>query len=126
MDLGPLSRQTWHVSLLCEYLPAKTATAQQQQYLHSINDDRDPWSAFSEDFESELQKWLQLGNHIIVGGDLNQPILHHDIQSLFNRHHLVNVLSLRHDLHGAPATFMYGRDTIDGLWATQGISVVAT
>ena len=103
---------------------AETVAAQQQQYLQSINDDRDPRTAFLEDFELELQEWLQLGDHIIVGGDINQPVLHQDIQALFDRHHMINALSSRHDLRIAPATFLYGQDAIDGLWATQGISVL--
>ena len=102
---------------------AETSAAQQHQYFRSINDDHNPHSAFLEDFKMELQEWLALGDHIIVGGDTNQPILHLDIQALFNRLHMINALSQQHDLQTAPATFVYRQDTIDGLWVTQGISV---
>ena len=76
-----------------------------------------------EDFESQLREWLAAGDHIIVGGNLNQHVLHQDIQELFKSNHMVDVLASRHDLYSAPPTFMYGQEVIDGLWATTGVMV---
>ena len=76
--------------------------AQHQQYFHSINNNCNPRVAFLEDFETELQGWLATGDHIVVGSDLNQHVLHDEIQELFERNQMVNVLASRHDLHTAP------------------------
>ena len=65
-----------------------------------------------------------MGDHIVVGGDINQPVLHHDIQEMFKRNHLVNAFASRHDLATAPPTFMYGQEVIDNLWVTTGINVM--
>lgn len=102
---------------------AETVAAQQKQYMQTVNDDRDPRTAFLEDFEQELQSWLAKGDHVIVGGDLNQKVSHQVIQDIFARHGLVNVIGTKHDMSEAPATFMYGSKVIDGLWATPGIQV---
>ena len=50
-------------------------------------------------------------------------MLHQDIQEMFERNHMVNVIASHHDLRSAPPTFMYGQDVIDGLWATIGVTV---
>ena len=102
---------------------AETVAAQHQRYLQSINDDRDPRTAFMEDFEQELQEWLTSGDHIVVGGDLNQDVLHAEIRSVFERNGMCNVIDARHNLTNAPATFMFGNTVIDGLWATPGVQV---
>ena len=79
--------------------------------------------AFLENFELELQSWLALGDHIIVGGDINQDVFHTDIKDLFAHNGLYNVLDAKHGLTQPPATFMFGQSVIDGLWATPAIYV---
>ena len=137
-DKAKLGRWTWtryqgkHDSFLrcvSVYRPcsrncgAETVAAQHRQYLQSVNDDRDPRTAFMEDLEMELQDWLSKGDHIILGGDLNQEVLHPEIQEMFARNGMVNAIGTRHDMSSAPATFMFGNRTIDGLWVTPGVEV---
>ena len=88
---------------------AEPVASQHHQYFQSVDDDCNPCSAFLEDFETELWGWLVLGDHIIIGGDINQPILHHDIQELFAHNHMANVLASCHNQRNAPATFMYSQ-----------------
>ena len=100
-----------------------TVTAQHRWYLQTINDDRDPTQTFLEELESELRTWLEMGDHVIVGGDVNQNVLHQDIRELFKRNGMHNVLDTKHQLERAPATFMFGQDMIEGLWATHDIKI---
>ena len=60
---------------------------------------------------------------MIVGGDVNQNVLHPDIRDMFERNGMHNVLDTKHQLDHAPATFMFGQEVIDGLWATHNIDV---
>jgi exonuclease III len=136
-DKAKLGRWTWaryqgknNSFLRCVslYRPGKgqgeeTVASQHKQYFQSINDDRDPRSAFLEDFEQELQEWLALGDNVIIGGDLNKEVTSPIISELFERNGLVNTIHEKHDLSQAPATFMHGSTVIDGIWATPGIQV---
>jgi len=100
-----------------------TVWAQQKQYLLSINDDRDPRDAFLQDLSAELQAWLNMGDHIVLAGDLNDHILDAHITSLFDDLGLVNLIFTRHPTGQCPAT--YWRNTqhkvVDGMWATPGV-----
>jgi exonuclease III len=82
----------------CASVGENTVNQQQHEYFQSKNDDRDPRAIFLEDFEQELQTWLQKGENIIVGGDLNEDVTSPLIRSLFERQGMVNVMEERHDL----------------------------
>ena len=56
---------------------------QHKAYFQSINDDRDPRKAFMEDLEKEAKAWLTTGDHIIIGGDVNDDIFGDNITELF-------------------------------------------
>jgi hypothetical protein len=45
----------------CASVGENTVNQQQHKYFQSINGDRDPHTIFLEDFEQELQTWLQKG-----------------------------------------------------------------
>jgi hypothetical protein len=81
--------------------------------------------AFLEDLEVELQEWIDLEDHVIVGGDINEDVSHPDIEALFLRHGLHNVICSHHDRSNAPPTFSRGNRVIDGLWATAALDISA-
>ena len=57
--------------------------AQHKRYLQERNDNREPRQAFREDLATEIDKWLQEGNQLIIGGDVNTNVNHHSIETLF-------------------------------------------
>jgi exonuclease III len=138
-DKAKLGRWTWaryrgknEIMLRCVtfYHPnnsfgALTVASQHRQYFQTQNDDRDPRVAFLEDFEVELQEWIDSGDHVIVGGDINKDVSHPDIGALFLRHGLHNVIFSHHDRINAPPTFSWGNRVIDGLWATAALDISA-
>jgi hypothetical protein len=75
------------VSIYCTCAPSTngehTVWAQHKEYLQLINDNRDPRQAWLEDFEDELALWMEAGDHIVIGGNVNEDIFHEDITSLF-------------------------------------------
>lgn len=97
--------------------------AQQKTALKNVKDYRDPIVAWQEDFEQELQEWIAAGDQVIVQGDINESVFHQNIESLFQRHSMRNLIFDIHDRQNAPTT--YYRNTqnkiIDGIWATPGI-----
>jgi hypothetical protein len=71
--------------------------AQHKAYFQSINDDRDPGKAFMEDLEKEDKEWLATGDHIVIGGDVNDDIFGGDIIKLFeNELHMKDLIYTRH------------------------------
>ena len=83
---GKQGTHLWCVSL---YRPCprnagvSTVAAQHQQYLQTIINDREPCTAFLEDFEVKLGEWLAMGDHVIVGGNLNQNVLDPEVCAIF-------------------------------------------
>ena len=66
--------------------------AQHKKYLQDHDDDRDPRRAFIEDFTQELGEWIEMGDNIVVGGDVNESVFHHTIASVFQQFHMRNVV----------------------------------
>ena len=81
--------------------------AQHKRYLQSKNDDRHPRIAFKEDLAEELQQWIDAGDHLIVGGDVNEDVLHPSITGLFDPHGMVNAVYHRHSANNAPPTYFW-------------------
>ena len=91
------------VSAYCPCAPERTADGQNtskdksvyiqhQKRFNELNDDRCPRVAFLADFETELEKWLEAGDQVVVGGDWNHHILDDPIKSLFERHGMHNMV----------------------------------
>ena len=139
-DKAELGRWTWAryrgkqgvvLRVVSIYQPCRNQTgalsvyAQHKNYLQGNNDDRDPRIAFKEDFQTELNEWIEDGDQVIVGGDVNQSVEHEDITSIFMEYDMTNVIFQRHGADNAPTT--YYRTTsgriVDGMWATPGIAV---
>ena len=83
-DPSGLGRWTWAqyrgkqgivLRVVSVYMPSKNTNgiisvpAQHKRYLQERNDDRDPRQAFCEDLTTEMDKWLQEGDQLIIGGD---------------------------------------------------------
>ena len=58
--------------------------AQHKRYLlQQTKDGRDPIDAWMEDFSKELQSWLNMGDQIVVQGNVNESVFHESIKNLF-------------------------------------------
>ena len=97
--------------------------AQHQNYFQGINDDTDPIVAWLRDFKAELQEWIDAGDQIIVGGDINGSVFEQEIINIFEEHFMTNLIYERHDPTDAPKTYEESPEgrVIDGVWATPGI-----
>lgn len=60
-----------------------------------------------EDLEKEAKAWLATGDHIIIGGDVNDDIFGDDITELFqNKLHMNDLIYCKHPQAEAPATYV--------------------
>ena len=91
-----------------------------------VNDDRDPYDAFLEDLGKEMDEWLEAGDNLIIGGDMNEDIFGEKVTSLFEERGLVNLIFTKHDPTGFPATYNRNKSgiIIDGIWGTPGLQVI--
>ena len=141
VDESGLGRWTWSrvrgkgnitLRLVSIYQPSANLTgvvsvaAQHKTYFQEQNDDRDPRKAFREDFKAALLQWIEEGDQLIVGGDVNESVLHHSITDIFQQHNMRNVIFARHGHHEAPTTYFRTTSNriVDGIWATSGIDVI--
>ena len=100
-----------------------TVYAQHKEYFESQNDDRDPRQAFLDDFTTELDSWLALGDQVCVAGDLNEDVLSQRITSIFESRSMHHMIFSLHDSAQAPETCFRNtrRISVDGIWGTPNL-----
>ena len=93
---------------------------QHKRWLQENNDDRCPRLAFRQDFKKELRKWIQMGDQIVVSGDVNESVFHPSIAELLenNEFNMRNLIFDVHDSSNAPRT--YGVQRKVTLWMACG------
>ena len=102
---------------------AGSAYKQQRRQLNQINDDEEVWKAFLQDLCLDMMSWLEKGDQLLVGGDLNQDIFSKEIQDLFEEFNMHHMVFCRHDPAGFPATCVANtkKVSIDGVWGTANL-----
>ena len=79
--------------------------SQHKRYFLNKNDDQDPQVAFWQDLHKEMEEWLQLGDQIIVGGDVNDKIHDPEVSTFFSNLSMHNLIFEHHDPSDAPMTY---------------------
>ena len=88
---------------MCIYMPNDNTNgtisvpAQHQRFIQDNNDDCNPREAFREDLAKELEEWINAGDQILIGGDVNTEVTHSSIQDIFTEHHMRNAIYKLHD-----------------------------
>jgi exonuclease III len=100
--------------------------SQHKRHLQNKNDDRDPRLAFRLDLTAELATWIDMGDTIVIAGDVNESVFHHSISDIFDQFHIRNLIFDIHDPSEAPKTYFRtaGGRIVDGLWGTPGVEVI--
>ena len=99
--------------------------AQHKAHLQDLNDDRDPRVAFREDLQQQIQEWVDRGDQLVIGGDVNESVPHPSVSSMFQETGLVNSAFSIHSPEQAPTTHYRNGSSkvIDGIWSTTGIRI---
>jgi hypothetical protein len=103
-----------------------TVYAQQNANFHSIGKPKCPRTAFIQDLSSELQKFLDTGDHIVLMLDGNSNMKHSDLKSALKALSLRELILDKHGMDG-PSTFRHNNTIhpIDGVWAFPNIHIKA-
>jgi hypothetical protein len=104
-----------------------TVYSQHQRFLHQKGNDGDPREIFYHDLKTEIQKWKDEGNHIIVGIDANEDIRTGTTAETFRLMGMREVILHTHKKNSPPSTCdkNNNRQPIDGIFATFEININA-
>lgn len=100
--------------------------AQHLTYFSDTGRSACPRQAFLDDLRSEICKWKEEGDQVLVMGDINDPINSHKIRAFFAKLGMRELITEKHGTSG-PATTRSNKsdEAIDGIWGTLGISIIA-
>ena len=78
----------------------------------------DPIQSFWDDLETDIRKWIDEGDHIVLCGDWNRKVNGNLLKSFMTSLGLKEAIQ---HVHGedAPATYQRGRNCIDGIFVTN-------
>ena len=101
--------------------------SQQERYLRSIRDDRNPRRAFVKDLHTALLAWSNEGNLFLIGLDANDNIRTGDVNAMLRTLGLVDVHHTQHPHLPPAATCNKNQQSIpvDGIWASPSLDCVA-
>ncbi len=140
MDASKLGRWVWTryrgknnqtLRIVVAYRPNPpggpfTVYAQHNTYFNSIGQPQCPRKAFLTDLRTDLQKFMEEGDHIILMIDGNSNMKQSDLRNTLSSLTLKEVILDKHGLQG-PSTFRRNntKNPIDGIWATPSINISA-
>jgi len=79
-----------------------------------------PRTQFWTNFKPIIQTWIDTGEQIIIGLDVNQQVDHPDVTNYFHALGLTKAILHRHGTD-APPTHQCGSQAIDGIFVTTGL-----
>jgi hypothetical protein len=101
--------------------------SQQERYLRSVKDDRNPRRAFVKDLQTSMTTWQNEGNLFIIGLDANDNIRTGDVNAMLRNMGLIDVHRDKHP--HLPTTATCNKNTqgipVDGIWASPSLDCVA-
>ena len=94
--------------------------SQQILHLEERNIASDPRDMFIQDFVSALETWIERGDQIVLGLDLNENILVSSFTTQLATLGLIELNLTRHD--SPPFSYIRGSTTIDGLYVSPALT----
>ena len=96
-----------------------SAWSQQTLHLERLNCGVDPRHKFTQDLLSELTTWMEQGDQIVLGLDLNENVFTAEFTKLIKELGLLEFNIHRHDK--LPNTYIRGSNTIDALYVSSAL-----
>jgi hypothetical protein len=102
------------------------AYAQHSKYFNSISHNTYLREAFIQDLRQEIERFQELGHHIIVMLDGNKDMRRENLAKTFINLHLREVILQKHGRQAPSTCRRNTRDIpIDGIWASLGLTIMA-
>ena len=103
---------------------ATTSYSQQKGVLMRAGITNCPRAQFWEDLAEEIKQWNDMGHHIVIGGDFNDPITATSVKTFFANFGMRE--AILHKLGPvAPNTYRDGTVPIDGIFCTASLEITA-
>ena len=104
-----------------------TVYSQHERHLRAIKAFREPRRAYIKDLETELDRWIEEGNLIVIGIDANDNIRTGDVNAMICNKGLVEVHSTQHPTLPTESTCNKNTQEIpvDGIWASPTLDCLA-
>jgi hypothetical protein len=101
--------------------------SQQERWLRSKDDGRNPRRAFIQDLQRKLEEWIGAGNLIIIGMDANDNVRTGDVNRMLRTKGLMDVHASQHPHLATQATCNKNTQGIpvDGIWASPSLDCTA-
>ena len=96
-----------------------SAWSQQTLHLESQKCEVDPRKKFTQDLVCELSGWMEQGDQIVLGLDLNENVVTAEFTQLLTELGMVELNIHRHDK--LPNTYIRGSNTIDALYVSSAL-----
>jgi hypothetical protein len=96
---------------------ATSVWSQQTLFLNSLGIDDDPRERFIDDLHAEIIKWIELGDLLVIGLDLNESVVSSRFSQLLLQEGLVEANLNRHGTP-LPPTYARGQECIDGIYVS--------
>lgn len=107
-----------------EYGDRKVYWQQKTALLH-MNITDDPTIVFWQDFWTEVDKWIENGEQLVLCGDWNTDIQKDSFLAQFEERNLIPAISNRHGKKNAPETYNAGSSPIDEIFVSSTLVVTA-
>ena len=124
-------RQQMHIRIVSAYRPCHNvgpATTWTQHLNHFRNSgiaSENPRDKFDEDLSEKIKSWIEDGDNIIIGIDMNEDAYSGKLHRVLKQCGLKPLIQSRHPNESPPATFdgNHQRLTIEEIWGTEDIEI---
>lgn len=140
LDPTGLGRWVWQryrgkhnvtLRVICAYRPCIPSTAgpnttysQQERYFDATKDKRCPRDAILEDLSTEIKKWQEDNDQIIMMMDCNESINSGQMKMWAQQLGLEELITKKHSNEKPTATYNRGRECIDGIFGSASIHLL--
>ena len=97
-----------------------SAWSQQRIMLQKKGISEDPRQCFIVDFLNEVQSWLEQGEHLVIGLDLNEDIVTSAFTAQLAQFGVREINCFLHD--SPPPTYLRGSTAIDGIYVSSALT----
>jgi hypothetical protein len=113
------------------YRPCKKTTAgvfnvyaQHRHFYNSHGQNKEPRETMLIDLQHEIRLCVNDGEHVVLMMDCNEDVHSNRMKVFLSSCNMRDIIQERHGENDAPHTYKFGKDPIDGIFATPSVQCV--